>query len=162
MFRSLPIISIRTAGRGTLLWCVRRNTRNIRPSTSSVRFGVRFWYLDFVEMLTVFWVKMEDCAMVGLDTPKIVADPCDAVWSVTGCRERVDDLETVFNVHLIDGCGRCGTASQSLLSRHSKPCAPVCPARVFQKTRAFCHSQDLLRGFRNYKWMRAKACRLCL
>ena len=52
------------------------------PVGHTVWFRMRFRYLDFVEMCTVFWIKMEDGAMVGLDTPEVVADPCDTVWSV--------------------------------------------------------------------------------
>lgn len=72
------------------------------PVGHSVRFGMRFGYLDFVEMAAILWVEMEDGAMVRLNTPEIVADPCDAVGSVAGSRERMDYLETVFNVDLVD------------------------------------------------------------
>jgi hypothetical protein len=61
-----------------------------------------FWYLNFIQMAAVLWVEMENCAMVRLYTPEIVAYPCDTVWSNTGGRERVNHLKTVFNIDLID------------------------------------------------------------
>ena len=41
---------------------------------------------------------MEDCAMVRLNAPEVVAYPCDAVWPVARGRERVNHLEIVFFV----------------------------------------------------------------
>ena len=58
-------------------------------------------------MAAVLWIEMEDCAMVCLNAPEIVAYPCDTVRSNAGGRERVNHFEPVFDIDLIDG-GRGG------------------------------------------------------